>query len=438
MFKNIFFTFCLMLSAISGIYSQSYQWQVIPNAPFDITRHEDMMWLNSQTGWVVNYAGPVYKTTNGGIRFDTLYRTLTQFCRSVGFLDANTGIVGTLDPSRSLYRSTNGGTNFIQVTNVPAPVPTGICGITQLPPNIFYAVGRYAGPAFAIKSTDKGATWINLHIDSSLATRLVDTYFSDSLHGFVVGNKGGANYEQGKAIILYTSNGGVSWVNRFMGATIGYLSWKIDFRGDQFGYVSCENFNGNPPGYLFTYDGGLTWSFFTIPNAPTLNLEGIGFLNSTTGWVGGWTPDFQAGPTFQTSNGGASWVNVTFGKALNRFQFFGDTLAFGCGQTIYKYQRITGVQQISGTIPQTFNLSQNYPNPFNPETKIKFSVPQSMNVTLKVYDVSGKERATLSDQFLQQGEYETRFNGENFSSGIYYVKMTAGNYSETIKMMLLK
>ncbi|CAN5590663.1 hypothetical protein BH10BAC5_BH10BAC5_07040 [soil metagenome] len=438
MIKNIFFTFCLIFSTITGVYAQSFQWQAIPNAPFDNSRHEDMMFLNSKTGWVVNYAGPVYKTTNGGVRFDTLYRNLNLYCRSVGFLDANTGIVGTLDPSHSLYRTTNGGANFSLVTNVPAPVPTGICGITQLPPNIFYAVGKYGGPAFAIKSTDKGATWINLHIDTSQATRLVDTYFNDSLHGFIIGNKGGANYEQGKAIILYTSDGGVTWVNKYMGTTIGYLSWKIDFRGDSFGYVSCENFNGNPPGYLFTTDGGMNWSFHTIPNAPTLNLEGIGFLNPSTGWVGGWTPDFQAGPTFQTTNGGVNWFQVTFGKALNRFQFFGDTLAYVCGQTIYKYSLITAIHQISSAIPDNFKLEQNYPNPFNPSTKIKFSVSHTSFIELNVYDNTGKEITVLHSGTLQSGEYETTFNGESFSTGIYFVRLSAENFVETKRIMLIK
>lgn len=437
MLRNILFTFFLFVSSFSGAYAQSYQWQAIPNAPFDITRHEDMMFINSQTGWVVNYAGPVYKTTNGGTRFDTLYRNLNLYCRSVGFLDANTGIVGTLDPAHSLYRTTNGGTNFTLVTNVPAPVPSGICGITQLPPNILYAVGRYSGPAFAIKSTDKGATWINLHIDTSQATRLVDTYFSDSLHGFIIGNKGGANYEQGRPVILYTSDGGTTWVNKFYGA-VGYLCWKIDFRGSSFGYVSCENFNGNPPAYLFTNDGGMTWSFYTIPNAPTLNLEGIGFLNPSTGWVGGWTPDFQAGPTYQTNNAGTNWVNVTFGKALNRFQFFGDTLAYVCGQTIYKYSKVTGIDQISSVVPEKFKLEQNFPNPFNPQTTIRFSITQSTDVRIAVYDISGKESAVLVNRQLTPGEYNANFNGEGFSSGIYYVRMTAGSFTETRKMMLIK
>ena len=93
--------------------------------------------------------------------------------------------------------------------------------------------------------------------------------------------------------------------------------------------------------------------------------------------------------------------------------------------------------------PTKFSLSQNYPNPFNPETKIKFEIPgQARNdnslVTLKVYDILGKEVATLINEEKVTGDYEVEFNGSNFPSGIYFYKLKAGNFVETKKMILLK
>ncbi|MEP0860351.1 MAG: T9SS type A sorting domain-containing protein [Ignavibacterium sp.] len=90
-----------------------------------------------------------------------------------------------------------------------------------------------------------------------------------------------------------------------------------------------------------------------------------------------------------------------------------------------------------------FYLDLNYPNPFNPTTKIRFAVPQNekretRNVTLKVYDVSGNEVATLVNEEKPAGTYEVEFNAPQLSSGIYFYKLTAGNNSATRKMILLK
>ncbi|MFI5144093.1 MAG: T9SS type A sorting domain-containing protein [Ignavibacteria bacterium] len=96
---------------------------------------------------------------------------------------------------------------------------------------------------------------------------------------------------------------------------------------------------------------------------------------------------------------------------------------------------------IHGKIPvitENYALSQNYPNPFNPETNIKFSIPGSGNVTLKIYDILGNLVYTLVNGYLDAGSYNYEFSGANISSGIYYYKLTAGNFSETRKMILTK
>lgn len=85
-----------------------------------------------------------------------------------------------------------------------------------------------------------------------------------------------------------------------------------------------------------------------------------------------------------------------------------------------------------------FELMQNYPNPFNPTTRIQFVLPQSMNVTLKVYDVMGKEIATLLDGKANAGLNTVEFNASNLGSGVYFYKLNAGSYSSTKKMVLTK
>ena len=104
------------------------------------------------------------------------------------------------------------------------------------------------------------------------------------------------------------------------------------------------------------------------------------------------------------------------------------------------------VNQISSIVSSEFNLSQNYPNPFNPSTKINFSLPKSGNVSLKVYDVSGKTVATLVNEKLGAGVFEYEFNGAGLSSGIYFYRLVvsssnpiqANDFVETKRMILVK
>lgn len=92
----------------------------------------------------------------------------------------------------------------------------------------------------------------------------------------------------------------------------------------------------------------------------------------------------------------------------------------------------------SDEIPVNFSLSQNYPNPFNPVTKINFALPKSGMVTLKVYDVLGKEVATLVNEIKNAGTYSVDFNASTFSSGIYFYKIETNGFSSVKKMMLIK
>lgn len=91
-----------------------------------------------------------------------------------------------------------------------------------------------------------------------------------------------------------------------------------------------------------------------------------------------------------------------------------------------------------GETARSFNLSQNYPNPFNPTTAIRFSMKQAGNVSLKVYDVLGKEVSTLFNGQKPQGEYTVHFNGASLPSGIYFVRMMADGYTAVRKMTLIK
>ena len=102
------------------------------------------------------------------------------------------------------------------------------------------------------------------------------------------------------------------------------------------------------------------------------------------------------------------------------------------------YGDIINIHQISNQIPEKFTLHQNYPNPFNPTTIIKFDIPKNVKVSLKVYDILGKEVANLVNSDLNAGIYEYTFEGTGLTSGIYFYTLSTGDFKQTKKMLLVK
>ena len=98
-----------------------------------------------------------------------------------------------------------------------------------------------------------------------------------------------------------------------------------------------------------------------------------------------------------------------------------------------------GINEGTNGVPNDFRLHQNYPNPFNPSTKIKYDVPSAGgNIEVKIFDGTGRELETIVNKFHSAGTYETEWKGTNHSSGIYYCKLISANFTETIKMLLVK
>ncbi len=116
----------------------------------------------------------------------------------------------------------------------------------------------------------------------------------------------------------------------------------------------------------------------------------------------------------------------------------------------FNINTVSGITNNENSSSQNFALYQNYPNPFNPTTKIKYTIPQTGSpllggagggltiIQLKIYDILGKEVATLVDEKKSPGKYEVQFNGNNLPSGIYFYRLQAGSYSDTKKLILLK
>lgn len=99
---------------------------------------------------------------------------------------------------------------------------------------------------------------------------------------------------------------------------------------------------------------------------------------------------------------------------------------------------ITGVEGNITELPKEFNLYQNYPNPFNPVTSIKFDIPKSSFVKIKMFDMLGKEVSELVNMDMEPGRYEVNWNGTNFASGVYFYRIETKDFTKVMKMILLK
>lgn len=133
-----------------------------------------------------------------------------------------------------------------------------------------------------------------------------------------------------RTTILATADGGETWQTRYLSAGVGQRAWKIDFASDRVGYVTTEGFS--PEGaVLKTTDGGATWRAVVVSAGDA--FEGVAFLDPDRGWV-------ASGETlFSTTDGGATWKRLAFGRAINRMRVVNDSLAYACGDRVYRWRR---------------------------------------------------------------------------------------------------
>ncbi len=208
-----------------------------------------------------------------------------------------------------------------------------------------------------------------------------------------------------------TSNNGTAW-------TSGYVDSSTDttFYSDviaiprvpntfRFGYGVKTGSNGNV--YTRSFNNGVFLTRFQLNPGPVSGL---------------YTP-IRAGYRYTATD---SCFNVVEGVG---------------GGGIFAYSGCSGSLVGTGnneSTPLSFKLEQNYPNPFNPVTKIAYSLPKSGLVTLRVYDILGKEVATLVNEVKSIGNYSVDFNASNFTSGVYFYKIEANGFSDIKKMMLIK
>ncbi|CAF3743568.1 unnamed protein product [Rotaria sp. Silwood1] len=174
----------------------------------------------------------------------------------------------------------------------------------------------------------------------------------------------------------------------------------------------------------------------TLPTGWAADMcYGLCYVNTEIIPING-TVDIDAGVADSTFE--VTWTTAVAGVGTQTVRLYNnDNPSQYREVTFYLRATTTGITPISSTV-KSFELKQNYPNPFNPATNINFSIPKSQNVSLKVYDMMGREVAELVNQFMQAGEYRADFSGANLSSGVYYYALKTDEFTSTKSMMLVK
>jgi len=283
---------------------------------------------------------------------------------------------------------------------------------------LFHGSRIYAGTAAGVfVSTNGGAIWARsdsgLGADTSITCFLADTSY------LLAGTTGG---------LFVSIDSGASW-SQLIGMTNSSISALTTTKGFYFAGAA-----GDAGVFVSSQDTITTWNNLSsgMANSIVYNFAVRGF-NVFAGTPSG---------VYLSSDTG-DWVSVGLtadsveALAITDTSIFAGTPSGGVWRESLS-SIPTDVKTGKGNLPLSYALYQNYPNPFNPSTVISYQLPTYTNVTLKIYDVLGREVETLVDTKQQAGAHIVRFDGSRFASGVYFYRLTAGSSSFTRKMLLLK
>lgn len=342
--------------------------------------------IDENTGFVMHENRFIEKTTDGGLTWNTVLEPLTRDSKysTVGFkfMDASTG-----------FALMNDG--------VEATTPV-------------------------FKTTDAGNTWA---VSSTLTGQLEGgLYFFDQNTGFVAGDNDKVNI---------TTDGGTTWNN------ITVNNVPLDYLGNDSEEAAIVNDNTAfivGPNIIFkTTDRGNTWNYTTIPDMGEDSVfVSISFYDESLGYI-----CESGGVIYKTTDGGNTWEkDITYKDKYviftSQFNNKGE-LFFGTSNgNIVKWKSSSVDVEDNDVKINSYSLEQNYPNPFNPATTISFKIAEQGFVILKVYDILGREAATVINEELPAGSHSVNFNASELTSGIYFYTLKSGNFSSTQKMVLIK
>jgi photosystem II stability/assembly factor-like uncharacterized protein len=415
---------------------------------------------------------------------------------SISVCGPNTAWIATGTTNQGkVWRTTNGGDNWTQLTAPSGPEPFCIWAIDAN--NAFIgdggAGGGAGGNAKIFRTTDGGTTWTNILSTGGSAGFINGIVFSRLTPSFGIAESDPPNGSGQPYWVAVTTNGGNNWTVTnppgISGAASGQNSIVV-IDNMYYGY----GLNAGLARIYFTSNGGSSWnignmgvsgsfisgfavksdksmgiaaSSTSLPNIARSTNGGVGWTpvnvgSGTTGyctlvWIDGTSICYlsagtaPAGCIRRSTDNGATWTQMTTngiqGTTSQHLDYFKEAnnvihlYMVAADGSIIRYRDsslVVGINTNNGNVPSEFSLEQNYPNPFNPTTTIHYTLPKASNVTLKVFDMLGNEVALVVNEFKPAGRYSALYSAENLSSGVYFYTMEAGGFTDTKKMMLIK
>jgi photosystem II stability/assembly factor-like uncharacterized protein len=393
-------------------------------------RLSDVIMLDASTAIAVGRDGSILRTTNSGATWIDVAAPLSfiQPWSGLSFYDTTNGIV--VGDQGVVLTTSNGGRGWIW-----HQVPAGRKCLSALHvgPGAVY-VGADSG--WVYNTPDTGRTW-NAEKISTWPIRSVFKYRGPTLIG--VSKYALTPFSLCTQYVVPPPSWGESILSNFQG--LGSEAFDADF---------C---NGGGSGFIVGVQGDLRsaptivrksmtdpeWRQVPIGIMRDGSLLGVSAPSANVIYVCG-----TNGMIFKSSNGGDTWIDQTLQtrRNINAIFFFDETHGFAVGDSGLILHTsnggLTGVGDRGGSPPAKYMLEQNYPNPFNPSTHFEFRIVNRESVTLKIYDLLGKEVSTLVSEVLPAGNYSRQWNGEGMPGGVYFYRLQAGSYSETKKLLLLK
>ena len=425
-----FITILLLLIVSNLIYSQSGWYQLNSGTQYNL---RSIYFTDTLHGCAAGEYGVLIITSDGGASWQGSSQSVDFTFNSVWFPRALTGYAVGIDYNISntnaiLFGTSDGGLTWGGWGFNFQDEDSYLNSVNFVDANSGFAVGYLIDyvttqiSPLVMRSTDGGANWT----DSSpeITTILRSVFCTDGQTAYSVGSSGK---------IIKTDNGGLLWFPQTSGLITAFNT--VYFVSPDTGYVA-----GDYEKLLKTTNGGTNWVNISGSLSPYITKSifflpenhSIGFTSLTTGKIK------------RTTDAGASWNSQVSGtqENLNCIYMIDSLNGFICGNHGIILKTTTGglvpVKHDIRNVPQNYALKQNYPNPFNPSTVIEFDIPHASNVTLKVYDMVGREVATLLNENMIAGKYTTTWDAGNFSSGTYFCRITAGDFIDTKKMVLVK
>jgi photosystem II stability/assembly factor-like uncharacterized protein len=406
--------------------------------------HYKIFFNDEFTGWTDRYGG-ISKTTDGGNNWFNINLHINSDPEFY-FKDANTGwYIGTDSLGYIFHKSTNGGINWTGYN-----YPRRVYEIIFANQNTGYLRGdsviNGVNYGALYKTTNAGSNWSLVYLSTECILNRVSLV--NATTGFSI-----ALFNQADCLFK-TTNAGSNWTTINSMPSGFTVNEGLNFVNENTGYVVCRNATGVPRNIFKTTNGGLNWTDLGLTYLNLSHISKIHFFNASTGYLFAVKGAANSETYYlTTTNGGLNWTVSMPGVAngINDAYFINNNTGWACGGegTILKTTNGGSVfaKNISKEIPNSFSLYQNYPNPFNPATTIRFETPLNPTfgkggtgglVTLKVYNLLGKEMATLVNEKLSAGTYEVNWDASAYPSGVYFYKLSSGDYTETKKMLMIK